>query len=187
MKVFILDNYDSFTYNLVHYVEKYADSCIVRRNDEVIIDEIKQYDKIIFSPGPGLPSENPIMHQIIKNYKDSKAILGICLGHQSIAEYFGANLFNFENVVHGIEKNTRLVMYDKIFKNIPKEFISGRYHSWAVSEIDFPNTLNILAVDDDDVIMAIGHTKYPIIGLQFHPESIMTPYGKEIIKNWITE
>lgn len=187
MKVFILDNYDSFTYNLVHYVEQYADLCIVKRDNEIILEELNKFDKIILSPGPGLASEKPIMHKIISNYKNTKSILGICLGHQSIAEYFGASLYNFENVIHGIEKNTKIILQNSIFNNIPKEFISGRYHSWAVSKTDFPKDLNILAVDDNEVIMAIEHKKYKITGLQFHPESIMTRYGKEMIKNWISK
>ncbi len=187
MKIFILDNYDSFTYNLVHYIEQYADLCIVKRNDKVIIEEIEQCDKIIFSPGPGLPSEKTIMHEIITSYKDKKPILGICLGHQSIAEYFGAKLFNLKEIVHGIEKNTNIILQDIIFKDIPNNFISGRYHSWAVSKTNFPSEMKILAVDDDNIIMALRHKKYLITGLQFHPESIMTPYGKQMIENWIKE
>ena len=187
MKIFILDNYDSFTYNLVHYVEQFADLCIIKRNDKVIIDEIAQYDKIIFSPGPGLPSEKTIMHEIIDKYKNKIPILGICLGHQSIAEYFGAKLFNLEKIIHGIEKNTTIVIQDNIFKDVPNTFISGRYHSWAVSKINFPDELDILAIDNDDIIMALRHKKYRITGLQFHPESIMTPYGKQIIENWVKE
>lgn len=185
MKIFILDNFDSFTYNLVHIIEQFASKIIVKRNNECNISEIQDFDKIIFSPGPGLPSEVPIIHEIINKYKESKSILGVCLGHQSIAEFFGGNIINMPEVNHGREFETKIIKNDYIFKNIPEIFYSGRYHSWVVNKKDFPNSLEITSIDSKNQIMSLRHKTYDIRGVQFHPESIMTKYGKKILQNWV--
>lgn len=185
MKIFILDNFDSFTYNLVHIIEQFASKIIVKRNNECDISEIQDFDKIIFSPGPGLPSEVPIIHEIINKYKESKSILGVCLGHQSIAEFFGGNIINMPEVNHGREFETKIIKNDYIFKNIPEIFYSGRYHSWVVNKKDFPNSLEITSIDSKNQIMSLRHKTYDIRGVQFHPESIMTKYGKKILQNWV--
>lgn len=185
MKIFILDNFDSFTYNLVHIIEQFASKIIVKRNNECNISEIQDFDKIIFSPGPGLPSEVPIIHEIINKYKETKSILGVCLGHQSIAEFFGGNIINMPEVNHGREFETKIIKNDYIFKNIPEIFYSGRYHSWVVNKKDFPNSLEITSIDSKNQIMSLRHKTYDIRGVQFHPESIMTKYGKKILQNWV--
>ena len=185
MKIFVVDNFDSFTYNLVHIIEQYASEVKVCRNNEININEINGFDKIVFSPGPGLPSEVKIMTEIIEKYKYSKSILGICLGHQAIAEYFGANLINMSEVNHGREFETSIVIDDYIYKNIPAKFHSGRYHSWIVDNNNFPDNLEITSIDNSNYIMSIRHKKLNIRGIQFHPESIMTEYGVKILKNWV--
>ncbi|MFC2104765.1 anthranilate synthase component II [Bacteroidota bacterium] len=187
MKVFILDNYDSFTYNLVHIIEQFASEVRVKRNDELKISEIKDFNKIVFSPGPGLPSDVNIMQEIIDSYKDTKPILGVCLGLQAIAEYFGGSLINMKDVNHGREFETIVIQDDYIFKNVPKTFFSGRYHSWIVNKNNLPPELEITSIDKEDRIMSLRHNKLDIRGVQFHPESIMTKYGELIIKNWITQ
>lgn len=186
MKIFIVDNYDSFTFNLVHIIEQFATNVVVKRNDEINLSDIKNYDKLVFSPGPGLPSEVKIMHQIIDTYKTSKPILGVCLGHQSIAEYFGAKLLNMPEVNHGRDFTTKITKPCYIFNNIPEEFVSARYHSWVVSKEDFPSELEITSIDSESKnIMSIKHKHYNINGVQFHPESIMTEYGYKILENWV--
>jgi anthranilate synthase component 2 len=186
MKIFVLDNYDSFTYNLVHIIEQIADHVTVKRNDEVRLAEIKSFDKIVFSPGPGLPSDVQIMYEIIDRFKDTKPILGVCLGHQAIAEYFGAKLLNMPEVNHGREFNTEIIKKDCIFKDLPNLFNSARYHSWIVSTESFPNNLEITSVDyETKNIMSLRHKTFDIRGVQFHPESIMTKYGKQMLNNWI--
>lgn len=185
MKIFILDNYDSFTYNLMHIIEQFASEVIVQRNNECDISELKRFDKIVFSPGPGLPSDVPIMHEIIEKYKESKPILGVCLGHQSIAEFFGGTLINMPEVNHGREFETNIIKNDYIFNNIPKTFFSGRYHSWIVNKNNLPADLEVTSIDPQNQIMSLKHNVYDIRGVQFHPESIMTKCGKEILKNWV--
>ena len=186
MKILILDNYDSFTYNLVHYVEKVFDGSIdVYRNDKIDLKQIDHYDKIIFSPGPGLPSQAGIMLDVIRLYADRKSMLGVCLGHQAIAEAFGGSLVNLKTVFHGVATITEVVKPDPIFNEIPPKFKSGRYHSWVVDKNNFPDSLEIIASDESANIMALRHKKYDIKGVQFHPESILTEYGEQIIKNWI--
>lgn len=185
MKIFILDNFDSFTYNLVHILEQFASDVKVYRNNVIRIDEISNFDKIVFSPGPGLPSDVKIMTNIIDKYKALKPILGICLGHQAIAEYFGANLFNMPEVNHGRKFETKIVTDDYIYKNIPSRFNSGRYHSWLVDKNNLPDNLEITSSDKQDNIMSLKHKKLDIRGVQYHPESVMTEYGIEILKNWI--
>jgi len=185
MKIFVVDNFDSFTFNLVHILEQFAIEVRVERNNQINFERLKEFDKIVFSPGPGLPSEVRIMYQIIDYYKESKPILGVCLGHQAIAEYFGAQLINMQEVNHGREIPTRIIHSDYIFQNIPSEFISGRYHSWIVDINNFPPDLEITTLDSNNQIMSIKHKKYDIRGVQFHPESVMTEYGPDILENWV--
>ncbi len=186
MKIFILDNYDSFTYNLVHIIEQFADQVIVKRNDQIELSEIDNFDKIVFSPGPGLPSDVKKMNEIIDDYKDSKPILGVCLGHQAIAEYYGATLLNMPEVNHGREFETLITNKDYIYDNIPNIFSTGRYHSWVVSKENFPTELEITSIDKQTGnIMSLQHKIFDIRGVQYHPESIMTKYGYQILKNWV--
>ncbi len=186
MKIVIIDNYDSFTYNIAHYVEQYADLCKVIKINKVNIDEIDSFDKIILSPGPGLPNERPIQNQIINSFQHSKPFLGICLGHQALAEFFGAKLFNMPQVHHGIARQTLIKKRDYLWNDIPTEFNSGRYHSWAVAPSHIPKNLEIIATDKiTDTIMAFRHKTLDIRSVQFHPESILTEYGLKIIENWV--
>ncbi|HKL09301.1 MAG TPA: aminodeoxychorismate/anthranilate synthase component II [Bacteroidales bacterium] len=185
MKILIVDNFDSFTFNLVHILEQFAAEVYVKRNNQIDMDELKEIDKIVFSPGPGLPSDVKIMYQIINAYKEYKPILGVCLGHQAIAHFFGAQLLNMKEVSHGRQKATQIIKSDYIFKNIPAEFNSGRYHSWIVDKNDFPAELEVTSVDSENNIMSVKHKIYDIRSVQFHPESIMTEYGIEILKNWV--
>ena len=187
MKIVLLDNYDSFTYNLVHLLQQCEQVELnVLRNDKITVDEIEQYDKILLSPGPGLPSEAGIMMDVIKRYAATKSILGICLGHQGIAESFGGKLLNLMRVMHGIATKTNVIVQDeKLFRKMPKTFMAGRYHSWLVDKNTLPDCFQITAVDEQQNIMAIRHKQYDVCGVQFHPESILTEYGKIIIQNWI--
>jgi len=185
MKIFILDNYDSFTYNLVHIIEQFADLVIVKRNHEIQSSDIGTYDKIIFSPGPGLPSDVKVMSEIIARYKSKKPILGVCLGHQAIAEYFGGSLINMPEVNHGREFKTTVINDDYLFNNIPQNFYSGRYHSWVVDNSTLPKELEITSIDQNNHIMSVKHKNYDIRGVQFHPESVMTKHGIAILKNWV--
>lgn len=187
MRVLLLDNYDSFTWNLFHYLEMITEGEIdVRQNDEISIAEAGRYDRIILSPGPGLPDEAGITKEIISKYYFTKPILGVCLGHQAIGEVFGAKLKNLEKVKHGI--SSRLVVTDrseKIFSGIDKEITIGHYHSWVVSKENFPAVLKITAEDENGNVMAIRHNNYNVCGVQFHPESVLTPLGLTLLKNWI--
>jgi len=184
VKVLIIDNFDSFTYNLVHYVEEFAQDLIVLRNNEIEINKLPDFDKLIISPGPGLPHQTPILGEIINFFCRKKPILGVCLGLQAIVETLGGKLYNLKQIRHGVPLNTRLLKSDDyLFRTLPLEFPSGRYHSWA-TEPDL-NVFDITAADDFGVVMAVSHKKFDVKGVQFHPESIMTPCGKQIIKNWI--
>jgi anthranilate synthase component 2 len=186
MRIAIIDNYDSFTYNLVHIVEQFCEQVIVMRNNQIDWQELEKCNKIIFSPGPGIPSEVKAMGEIMNKYAKLKPILGVCLGMQFICEYYGASLINLNEIVHGVPKTTLLSHEkDPIFTHVASEFESGRYHSWAISRNNFPECLRITATDKANVIMAIRHKELDLCGLQFHPESILTPYGKIILKNWI--
>lgn len=185
MSIFIIDNFDSFTYNILHILEKYSENIVVKRVNEVKKSEIKDYEKILISPGPGLPCDYKILKDIILENTD-KSILGICLGHQAIAEAFSCSLYNTEIVNHGVQKNTIILENDnKLFAGIPPKFLSGRYHSWAVKKENFSTQLRISAIDDEGVIMGISHKVFDIQGIQFHPESVLTPEGEKILKNWI--
>ncbi|MCX6297261.1 MAG: aminodeoxychorismate/anthranilate synthase component II [Bacteroidetes bacterium] len=186
MKILVLDNYDSFTYNLVHYLEKVSDAEIeVHRNDMIPINDVDRFDKIVLSPGPGIPSEAGILLDVIKMYAEKKSILGVCLGQQAIVEAFGGSINNLNEVFHGVATPIEIIDEDILFKNIPKRINVGRYHSWAVNKSDMPRVLNITAIDDQGIIMAIKHEEYDLRGVQFHPESILTEYGLKMIKNWI--
>ncbi|MCK5028864.1 MAG: aminodeoxychorismate/anthranilate synthase component II [Bacteroidales bacterium] len=186
MKIFILDNYDSFTYNLVHIIEQIADEVVVKRNDTVNISNLEDFDKIVLSPGPGLPSDTKTMFNIIEAFIGKKPILGVCLGHQAIAEYFDGKLINMPEVNHGREFKTKIINKDYIFKNVPKIFNSGRYHSWIVDKDSLPEELETTSLDTETkMIMSLRHKKYDIRGVQFHPESVMTKYGYTMIENWI--
>ena len=187
MKILVFDNYDSFTYNLVHLVEKITHSGVdVYRNDKITLDEVGKYDKIILSPGPGIPKEAGLLLPLIKEYASSKSILGVCLGHQAIGEAFGGKLINLSNVFHGVATNCRLSITNcELFSGLPDTIEVGRYHSWVVSEENFPKELEITARDDNGMIMALQHTGYDIKGVQFHPESVLTPKGEDILRNWL--
>ena len=188
MKTLIVDNYDSFTYNLVHLVEKITGQKVtVWRNDEVETEEVLKYDKIILSPGPGIPAEAGRLLPLLREIAGHKPILGVCLGHQAIGELFGARLVNLETVFHGVSTRVRLEKgaEDGIFEGLPSSFDTGRYHSWIVSGDEFPSVLEITARDEYGYIMAMKHKELDITGVQFHPESILTPQGEMMLRNWL--
>ncbi len=188
MKILVFDNYDSFTYNLVHLVEKIIHSKVdVFRNDQIALEEVNQYDKIILSPGPGIPSEAGLLLPLIKEYAASKSILGVCLGHQAIGEAFGAALENLRTVYHGVATPIKILKADApVLKGLGDEIEVGRYHSWIVSKENFPaDVLEITAEDENGYIMGLQHKKYDVQGVQFHPESILTPDGEKIVRNWL--
>ncbi len=186
MKILVLDNYDSFTYNLVHIIRELGHEMDIFRNDKIALEEVKKYDKILLSPGPGIPDEAGIMKDVIKTYSPSKSILGVCLGHQGIAEAFGAKLFNIPNVLHGVTSKAIITdKAEKLFKGLPDRFEVCHYHSWAVVAESIPSELTVTATNPDGLVMAIAHKKFDVRGVQFHPESIMTEHGKKIIENWL--
>ena len=185
MKILVLDNYDSFVYNLVHALEELTDTEItVAKNDEIEVEEVHVFDKILLSPGPGLPEQAGIMPQLLKKYVASKSILGVCLGHQAIAENFKAELFNLKEPLHGVATIMQVVEEDYLFDRLPKQIEIGHYHSW-VTRFENNDQLIVLAYDQAGNIMAIKHREYDVRGVQFHPESILTPSGKEILRNWV--
>lgn len=186
-RILVIDNYDSFTYNLVHYIETLTGSMPdVSRNDEIGIDDCARYDKILLSPGPGVPSDAGICIDVIRKYASSKSILGICLGHQAIGEAFGGKLSNLSDVYHGIATRINIVAGgEPLFSDLPSAFMAGRYHSWVVSPEGLPECLSVTAVDDENIIMGLSHKEFDVRGLQFHPESVLTEYGKNIIENWL--
>jgi len=186
MKIAVIDNYDSFTYNLVHYLEDLGAKVTVLRNDEFDLEELESFQKILLSPGPGIPDEAGLLKQVVKHFASTKSILGICLGQQAIGEVFGGSLTNLEKVYHGVATKVKIEVNDEdLFRNIPKEFEVGRYHSWVVSNEDFPEDLEITSKDENGEIMSLRHRKYDVKGVQFHPESVLTPHGKTILKNWL--
>ena len=185
-KLLLLDNYDSFTYNLVQLIEKVSNiSYEVHRNDKIDLSEIEKFDKILLSPGPGIPKEAGILLDVIKTYGFHKSILGVCLGLQAIGEVYGGSLENLEQVYHGVSTPIHLVKPDIIFNDCPPAFSVGRYHSWVVSKENVPNTLDITAVDEQGYIMAMKHKELDVRGVQFHPESILSEYGETIMRNWL--
>lgn len=187
MKILILDNYDSFTYNLVHIVEKITNQNIdVVRNDQISLADVEQYDKILLSPGPGIPSEAGILLDVIRTYASHKSIMGVCLGVQAIGEVFGATLLNLSDVYHGVATAINIIEPDILFGNCPTTFQAGRYHSWVVDTNSFPDDLQITATDHNGQIMALRHKTYDVRGVQFHPESILTEHGEQIIANWLS-
>lgn len=185
MRLLIFDNYDSFTYNIAHAVRELGITPDVRRNDRITLKDIEVYDKIIISPGPGIPSEAGILPELLEHYATVKPILGVCLGHQAIGERFGASLRNLSTVYHGVQSRIHLVADDYIFAGLPSEFEVGRYHSWVVDRSTLPSELQVTAFSPDGEIMAMRHRKYDVRGVQFHPESILTPEGMTIIENWL--
>ena len=193
MKILIFDNYDSFTYNLVHVVEKIIHGKVdVYRNDKISLEKIGEYDKIILSPGPGLPVESGLLLPLIKEYASSKSILGVCLGQQAIAETFGGSLINLSTVYHGVAtpiqiREERTKSANDVFNSLPAEVEVGRYHSWIVSNENFPAELEITAEDENGYIMALRHKTYDVQGVQFHPESVLTPLGEIMMRNWLND
>jgi anthranilate synthase component 2 len=186
LKVLIIDNYDSFTYNLVHYLEDLGAEVTVYRNDEFDLREIAPFDKILLSPGPGIPDEAGLLKDVIRTYAKTKSILGICLGQQAIAEVFGGTIVNLNKVHHGVATAARTVVADELlFHQIDSPFEVGRYHSWAVDPYSLPDSLEITSIDDEGQIMSLRHKTLDVRGVQFHPESILTPHGKTILQNWL--
>ena len=189
MKILVFDNYDSFTYNLVHLVQKIVkDKLDVYRNDQIPLERVKEYDKIILSPGPGIPKEAGLLLPLIREYASGKSILGVCLGHQAIGEAFGGTLTNLSTVYHGVSTPVKIVKHEAkhdLFEGLPDEFEVGRYHSWIINEKDFPKELDVTARDDNGYIMALQHKTYDVQGVQFHPESVLTPDGETILRNWL--
>lgn len=194
MKILVFDNYDSFTYNLVHLVKKISDATVdVYRNDEIALEEIDKYDKILLSPGPGIPKEAGLLMPLIEAYGAYKSILGVCLGHQAIGEVYGGELINLETVYHGVATPVHLIDRDEmgsakwkdLYHDLPSEFPVGRYHSWVIKKESFPEDLIITAEDDNGYVMGLAHKKYDVQGVQFHPESVLTPGGEIILRNWL--
>jgi len=186
MKILVFDNYDSFTYNLVQLIkEQSAAQVDVFRNDEITLEAVKAYDKILLSPGPGLPSESGLLLPLIKEYAATKSIFGVCLGQQAIAEAFGGSLTNLSKVYHGIATPVELIADSILFEGLPTTFNVGRYHSWVVNESDLPSALKITSKDAEGYIMSLEHTTYDVKGVQYHPESVLTPEGAKIIGNWL--
>lgn len=182
--ILVIDNYDSFTYNLVHYLEDLNCKVTVKRNDQLSMEEIAPYDKIVLSPGPGIPDEAGLLKEIIATYAPTKSIFGVCLGQQAIAEVFGGSLDNLDQVYHGIATKITIIKDDILFKGMPKEIEVGRYHSWVVNT-NLPKTLEVTSVDENGQIMSLHHKEYDVCAVQFHPESVLTPEGKKILKNWV--
>lgn len=189
MKILVLDNYDSFTYNLVQYIERVTGTPVdVRRNDQIPLADVNAYDKILISPGPGIPIEAGITLDLIKAYGATKSILGVCLGHQAIAEAYGGSIVNLERVYHGVTGQMRQVIPgDYLFEGVPVEFDAGRYHSWVVQRHTLPGDLEVTVENDEGFIMAIRHRAHDVRGVQFHPESVLTEYGGKMILNWIKD
>jgi anthranilate synthase component 2 len=186
MKLLVLDNYDSFTYNLVHLIDKIAKVDIdVFRNDKISVAKIAEYDKVVLSPGPGIPEEAGILKEVISKQYKQVPMLGVCLGHQAIGEVFGGKLVNLDRVHHGVATEIEMVKDDYLFTGLPKSFMVGRYHSWVIDSLGEDSGFEITAVDGNGEIMAIAHKEYDIRGVQFHPESILTEYGEELMSNWL--
>lgn len=185
MKTVIIDNYDSFTYNLAHLVKELCTEVDVLRNDKFELEELEKYDKIILSPGPGIPEEAGLLLEVIRTYAGRKPILGVCLGEQAIGQAFGGKLTNLSEVFHGIQTDVKIKNKDYIFSGLPTEIPVGRYHSWVVDTEEFPEELVITAISSEGQIMALKHREYDVHGIQFHPESVLTPDGKQIVGNWL--
>jgi len=186
-RILLFDNYDSFTYNLVHLVEKILHTKVdVYRNDQIAMEKVKEYDKIILSPGPGIPEEAGMLLPLIREYASSKSILGVCLGHQAIGEAFGAKLINLDTVFHGVATPVKILDTEgQLYKGLGNTIEAGRYHSWIVSDKSLPDVLEVTAVDENNYIMGMKHKQFDVQGVQFHPESVLTPSGETIIRNWL--
>ncbi len=188
-KILVFDNYDSFTYNLVHYIEEIVGYKVdVYRNDQIPLEDVEKYDKILLSPGPGVPKDAGILIPLIQKYGSTKSIMGVCLGHQAIAEAFGGSISNLSKVYHGVA--TPIIITtdtELLFKDIPKNINVGRYHSWVVNEEDLPECFTITSRDEEGKIMGVHHNEFDVRGVQFHPESILTEYGKKMMENWLNE
>ena len=186
MKILVLDNYDSFVYNLVHYIKQLGFTDVdVYRNDKIALSDVEKYDKILLSPGPGIPNESGIMIDLIKKYADSKSIMGVCLGHQAIAEAFGSELENMDEVLHGVGNKMEVVAEDSIYNELPTSFEVGRYHSWQVKKDTLGDAFKITGVDENGNVMSIRHNSLDIVGVQYHPESVLTEHGLKIVENWL--
>lgn len=186
MKILVLDNYDSFVYNLVHYIKQLGyEDVDVYRNDKITLEEVAKYDKILLSPGPGIPEEAGIMIDLIKKYANSKSILGVCLGHQAIAEAFGSELENMDEVLHGIGDTMIVVEDDVIYNELPQEFEVGRYHSWQVKKDSLGDVFKLTGKDNKGNVMSMRHKSLDVVGVQYHPESVLTEYGLKIVENWL--
>ena len=186
ISILVLDNYDSFTYNLVHIIKALGYSNIeVHRNDKIALEDIARFDKILLSPGPGIPSEAGILLDVIRTYAPTKSIFGVCLGHQAVGEVFGGTLTNLSKVYHGIATKTKVLTKEGLFAGIPHEITTGRYHSWVVDQKNFPDVLEITAEDEEGKVMALRHKILNIVGVQFHPESVLTEFGEKMLQNWL--
>lgn len=183
-RILVIDNYDSFTYNLVHYLEDLGQEITVNRNDQLTLDQVEQFDKIVLSPGPGIPDEAGLLKDIIRTYAPTKSILGVCLGQQAIGEVFGGKLINIPEVYHGVATTISIVAEDPIYKDLPKQIKVGRYHSWVVDP-KLPEVLIPTSYDDNGQVMSLRHVEYDVCGVQYHPESVLTPQGKQILENWL--
>lgn len=187
MKIVIIDNYDSFTYNLSHLIKELGADVTVYRNDKFQMEQLEAFDKIVLSPGPGIPSEAGLLLDVIKAYAGKKPILGVCLGHQAIGESFGGKLTNLSQVYHGVATPSTITVKDYIFEGLPEKIEIGRYHSWVVDNDGFPECLEVTSVSDEGYVMSLRHKEYDIRGIQYHPESVLTPEGKTILKNWLSK
>jgi anthranilate synthase component 2 len=183
-KILVIDNYDSFTYNLVHYLEDLDCEVVVKRNDQLTLDEVDAFEKIVLSPGPGIPDEAGLLKEIIATYAPTKRIFGVCLGQQAIGEVFGGSLVNLEKVYHGVATSIKITKDDDLFKGIPEEIEVGRYHSWVVHP-DLPENLEATSFDENGQVMSLRHKEFDVCAVQFHPESVLTPHGKQILGNWL--
>ena len=186
MKIVIIDNYDSFTYDLSHLLKDLGAEVTVLRNDQFQLSQLETFDKIVLSPGPGIPSEAGLLLDVIRTYAGKKPIFGVCLGHQAIGEVFGGRLENLSEVFHGVPTEGTQLGNDPVFEGLPRRITMGRYHSWVVSKEGFPECLEITAESDEGQIMALRHREYDIHGIQFHPESVLTPEGRQILRNWLS-
>lgn len=186
-KILVLDNYDSFTYNLVHIIRELGHNMDIFRNDQISVEEVKRYDKILLSPGPGIPNEAGIMKQVITTYAPSKSMLGVCLGHQGIAECFGAKLYNLPHVLHGVTSTLEVVdSNEKLFAGLPSQFTVTHYHSWVVAPDTMPESIKVTSTNAQGLVLSLAHARFDVRGVQFHPESIMTEHGKKMIQNWLS-
>ncbi len=184
-KILVIDNYDSFTYNLVHYLEDLGGEVTVKRNDQLLLEEAEDFDKILLSPGPGIPDEAGLLKDIIRKYAPTKSILGVCLGQQAIGEVFGGKIINLNKVYHGVATTVKIIVKDEpLFEGLDKDIEVGRYHSWVVDP-ELPDTLEATSFDENGQVMSLRHREYDVKGVQYHPESVLTPDGKKILKNWL--